>query len=194
MQDLTDKQFGRWTVLSYAGKTPKGVALWLCRCQCGTERVVRGGNLRSGMSTSCWCSKDTHGMSDTPVYKAWTQMKQRCYNANDPQYHNYGARGITVCDRWRLDFAQFLTDMGERPKGMTLDRIDNNGPYAPDNCRWATDVEQCNNTRVNHVLAWNGRTQTIAQWAKVTGLSYNVIRYRILHGWTIEHALTHPVS
>lgn len=193
IEDLTGQKFGKWTVLEFSHVAPRGRAVWLCRCECGTERKVYAYNLNSGASTSCWCSKNIHGMAGKPIYKAWVQMKQRCYNPHDPQFHNYGARGIAVCNSWRESFAAFLADMGERPIGTTLDRIDNDGPYAPDNCRWATDREQCRNTRQNHVIEHDGQSHTVIEWSEISGLAQHVIRSRLRLGWSIEDALTRPV-
>jgi len=123
-----------------------------------------------------------HGMYRTRVYKTWQQMRQRCENPNDTAYHRYGGRGIKVCDRWQ-DFSNFLEDMGEPYDWQSLDRLDNNGDYTPDNCRWATIEEQQNNIRSNRLITHEGETQTLAQWARETGIAYHVLKYRLNHGW-----------
>lgn len=119
-------------------------------------------------------------------------MVERCHNVGASDFPRYGGRGIRVCERWRLYFVAFLSDMGERPQGMTLDRIDVNGPYAPGNCRWATPGEQAANRRTNVLVEHQGRTQSIAAWSRETGIEKSTIRFRLVKGWTVERALTDP--
>lgn len=131
-----------------------------------------------------------HGLHGTLTYARWKSMKQRCQDRNAVNFHQYGGRGITVCERWR-DFNSFLTDMGECPGGgMTLDRIDNSKGYEPGNCRWATRREQANNKTNNHLIEWRGEIKTAAEWSRTTGIPIGTILNRIRFGWSIEAALT----
>jgi hypothetical protein len=156
--DITGQRFGRWTVLAlHPQRAHSGrQAMWLCRCRCGAERILLGQSLRRGDSTSCGCFRQevlkkrnaTHRLSRTRIYRIWTNMKTRCFNPRHRSYADYGGRGITVCDRWRESFSAFYADMGDPPNRFySLDRIDNNGNYEPDNCRWATPLMQTHNQR-----------------------------------------------
>ena len=128
-----------------------------------------------------------------PVYKVWTAMRQRCLNPKNMNYHRYGGRGITVCDRW-ADFQNFIDDMGERPEGLQLERIDNNQGYEPGNCRWATRSEQVRNRECNRTLEWRGKSQTMVEWAEELGMSSRTLAARLRDGWTVERALSRPVA
>lgn len=152
-QNLTGEQYGRLTVLYYAGRRGKAT-MWVCECECGTRRVVYAGNLRCGYTKSCGCLQKeeairanlTHGLSNTFEHRIWRAMKERCCNPNDKAYKRYGGRGITICDRWRYSFQNFIADMGFRPADKnSIDRVDNSGNYEPSNCRWATYMEQAHN-------------------------------------------------
>lgn len=154
--DLTNKRFGRLLVLKRVPRNKRG-AYWKCRCDCGNEIITKSRSLITGQTRSCGCLQKeiagklgasfpgTHKMSKSPVYKTWYGMKQRCLNSHDKKYRLYGGRGIRVCPRWRYSFENFFEDMGERPIGLTIDRINPDGNYEPDNCRWATALQQRHN-------------------------------------------------
>ena len=208
-KDLTGKRFGHWLVLCYGGSrrspiTNATVVTWLCRCDCGKEKVIRADVLRNGSpASSCGCARgknrEKHGHNKkgrvTCTYHKWTGMIQRCYNPKATKYKDYGARGITVCDAWRYSFSQFLADMGEAPAGMTIDRINNDGPYEKSNCRWATLREQANNRRGIRLklITFEGKTASLSEWARVKGFSAHLLSDRLTKlGWSIEKALTTP--
>lgn len=195
-----NREFGRWTVLRFLRRTKFDI--WLCRCQCGTEREVRLETLVGGMSISCGCYKKEmatkrltrHGRSGTPEYWVWAAMIQRCHNPNSVGYANYGARGIHVCDRWRSSFANFFADMGSRPSPkLQIDRKKNELGYEPGNCVWATQKENMGHRRNARLLTHNGVTQSVTRWGEQTGLGLHLILSRIdMMGWTVERALTQP--
>lgn len=192
-RDLTGQRFGKWVVLSFAGRTKRGLYAWWCRCECGTERMVGGHYLKRGLSEACGCVArakliarcTTHGQSHsnkTPTYTSWATMRIRCNNPNAFGYENYGGRGITVCERWN-DFTVFLNDMGERPSmSHSIDRIDNSKGYYPENCRWATRREQSNNRRSNRKIEFYGVKKTISEWARMWGMGKHTIKDRLNRG------------
>ena len=201
--DLVGQKFGRWVVVERAGSLRNGSALWRCKCECGRVSVVGTNDLKSGRSRSCGCFQMevarlagqysvSHGMSRTRLYSEWKSMKARCYKKSGKDYFNYGGRGITVCPEWRDSFEAFrdwAMANGYRDD-LTLDRKDSNGPYSPENCRWATGKEQANNKRSSRLVSFNGETKTIAQWAESSGIGVQTIRYRLDNGWSVERALT----
>ncbi len=203
--DRTGRRYGRLVVLSRAPnlETSHGpVTQWRCRCDCGNEVFVRGPGLAKGErgkggTRSCGCltreKPIKHGMARTPVYRVWHTMVQRCTNPTNTHWASYGGRGITVCERWR-DFANFYADMGAPKPGFTLDRIDNERGYGPENCRWATRQEQGNNRRTNVLVSWDGHKRTIADWGRVTGLGKSTISRRIAAGWPVDRALSQPIA
>ena len=197
--DYIGKRFGYWLIKEHKGLDKHGHHIYLCHCDCGNEKIVVLGNLKTGKSTNCGCEKlkkqmgntwsKKHGMSFSREYRSWESMLNRCEKTNDREYPMWGGRGIKVCERWH-DFNNFYADMGERPKGTTLDRIDNNGDYEPSNCRWATAKTQSNNRRNNTLITYNGRTQTLQQWADEVGIGATTIHNRISNlGWSIEEAM-----
>lgn len=169
-------------------------SLWRCRCGCGTERVVPIGNLRRGLTRSCGCLSAEmtaqrnlkHGYSVGSRYRTeygiWAAMMRRCFNPNRPEFKDYGGRGITVCDAWQK-FENFLGDMGQRPASLTLDRINNDGDYTPENCRWARRSEQARNTRANRIVTYRGRQIRLIKAIDASGLPYTTVMTRIHRGW-----------
>lgn len=207
--DLTGRRFGRLLVAGDSGKRSNGRAiLWRCKCDCeeGKEVLVIGPSLKRGKTQSCGClqiekARDrsnkhkTHGMTSTPEYKAWLAMKHRCYYPKDISYSRYGARGITVCDRWLYSFENFYVDMGSKPSPKySIERKDNSLGYSPDNCIWATAKQQARNRRDNRLLTFQGVTKTIAEWAETLGIQPTVISNRIADGWSIKRTLTEPIN
>ena len=203
--DLTGQFFDRLTVIERASnkvKKKKVLAMWKCRCECGKTVIVSGEALRRGTTRSCGClQKDTvgslrrtHGRWRSKLYHIWNSMIQRCENSKDKHYHLYGAEGKTVCDEWH-DFQAFYdwAMANGYKEGLTIERIDGTKGYSPENCRWATKKEQANNTRRNHLITYNGKTQTMAQWADEYKIKYKTLNSRIntLKG-DIERALNTP--
>lgn len=194
--DLSGQRFGRLLVKAWAeGRDKK----WICVCDCGRQVDVRGAALRIGKTKSCGCLKAEkmaaglgarHKMCETPTYSSWDSMIGRCMRPNDPTFGRYGGAGITVCQRWTV-FDNFFADMGERPAGTSLDRIDPNGDYEPQNCRWASAKTQANNRRNNRKIAYDGQQVTIRQLSDLTGTDYQLLRERILkRGWDVKRAVT----
>lgn len=196
--DLIGKRFGRLLVISESDKRTKSRGMcWVCKCDCGAIKTVASQHLIRGLVMSCGCyakeknreKNTTHGYYGTSTYKSWDKMIQRCTNPNCSGYEYYGGRGITVCEEW-MSFDGFLKDMGERPQGTSIDRINPDKGYFKDNCRWATYKVQANNTRRNQHVTYNGETKTIAEWAKEKGLKYDVLYSRLnSYGWSVEKAL-----
>lgn len=191
--NLVGLRVGWLTVRAYAGRGRYGRS-WDCVCDCGKSKIVCTSFLNARRVTSCGCQYRKHGRSlGDPTYKIWLAMNHRCSNPNDKRYDRYGGRGIAVCERWK-DFKNFLADMGEQPRGLSIDRIDNDGPYAPDNCRWASHKQQANNRSSNRIITHNGKTQTLAQWADELGMAWEALDYRFRRGWSVARALTEPLN
>lgn len=198
--DMTGQRFGSWVVLQFAGQSEgkAKIALWKCKCDCGFESVVYGTVLRNGKSTGCLsCAKKKvsiartiHGHCGTvksPTYLSWKSMKNRCYCETSPDYGTYGKLGVSVCDSWRDSFENFLADMGERPEGTTLDRIDFSGNYTKENCRWATSTQQSRNKKSSRFIEWEKRKITISEFAEIIGIDRRAARYRLVEkGMTPE--------
>lgn len=204
--NLVGKRFGNLTVIEKASN--KGVKTrWLCKCDCGNTVIVHTNSLMRDHTKSCGClitdilkeRNTTHGMYGIRLYRVWNNVKRRCYTKNTPSYARYGGRGIKVCDEW-LDFENFYdwsmkngykedADYGE----CTLDRIDNDGNYCPENCRWTSIKQQQRNKGTNHLITYNGETKTIVEWAEKLQVGSDVIRSRLYRGWDEIEAITKPL-
>lgn len=204
------QRFGRLIVLCPNGKNKNGSLLYICRCDCGIEKTFKAYPLRDGNTKSCGClnaemrrlraTKHGHtsgknfGFKPSAEYQAWGSMIKRCENLKAAEYKNYGGRGITVCNEWRSSFEKFLADMGPRPVGTSLDRLDNNKNYSKENCAWRTRLEQVGNRRNTVRIVFNGETHTVSEWSQKTGIRANIIRARVRKGWSPERLLTQPVQ
>lgn len=195
--DLSGMKFGRLTALREEGRNKHGWVLWRFSCDCGNETVAVGFQVRRGTTTSCGCrqreARTTHGKHDTDAFKIYQYMKQRCTNPKHSAYARYGGRGITVCDRWLESFENFYADMGDRPsKQHTLDRIDNDGPYSPENCRWATWGVQYRNRRQTVSITYDGETKCRKDWCREYGVDETTFAHRLSRGWDVGTALKAP--
>lgn len=198
MDDLISWKFGRLTVLEFAGTrtSPGGTKrkMWKCICECGNEAVVNTSNLLNGTTKSCGCWKtdkintynSKHNGSNDRLYAIWRSMKHRCSNPNDSHYQSYGGRGITVCEEWANNYGVFKKwayengyDESAETGNCTIDRIDNNGEYSPDNCRFVGRIEQANNTSTNRFVEFQGYKLTIAEFARAMNISPNHARYYV---------------
>ena len=211
-EDLSGSRFFRLTVIRPDGRLHNRPA-FLCRCDCGNYVRTIAGELRSGRVQSCGClhreraraclskMKTTHGESNTRLYAVWCAMRRRCTDRNCKEYRLYGGRGIAVCAEWAESFEPFrdwaLANGYDKaaPRGeCTIDRIDVNGNYCPENCRIATQTEQCNNRQRNHILEIHGESKTIAEWSRISGISARTIYDRLYSGWTPERAVFAPTK
>jgi hypothetical protein len=196
-------RFGRLIVVEDLGTTgrPYHFRRWRVKCDCGEERIVLNQSLHRQISCGCEQRRRsadaarTHGMTKSPLYKVWTAMRQRCLNPNCASWPKYGGRGITLCERWKDDYAAFVEDVGQRPEGArwSIDRIDNSRGYEPGNVRWATDVRQARNSRLTRMLTHDGATLPLGDWADRLGMKPGTLRNRLHYGWTVHRALTEPV-
>lgn len=205
--DLTGQKFNRLLVIENIGKNKWNNYKWLCQCDCGNKTVVITSELKSGHTKSCGCLvKEVHLITHvkhghtqngkiSKTYRSWSEIIRRCTNPKCTAYKNYGGRGITVCERWRNSFENFLEDMRKCPSGYSIDRIDNNGNYCKENCRWATREQQNRNSRHNHLITFDGKTQCLSAWAEEIGITMITLWNRIVRSkWPIEKALTTPVG
>lgn len=195
--NLIGQKFGRLLVIESIPAIAQKSA-WLCRCDCGTEKVCTSASLKTGHTKSCGCLLDekrslntrTHGMSNTREYRTWLAIANRCMNPNQDNFQDYGGRGISRCERWST-FENFYSDMGPCPEGFSIERIDRDGNYEPGNCIWADRITQARNTRRNRMLSHNGVTKCLKAWADDLGIDQASLRER-LDRWTLEEALTTP--
>lgn len=199
--DLSGKTFGNLTVIGRSSNDGRRV-MWNCKCSCGEMRTVRAYSLTSGHTVSCGCIGSSrltehrlkHGQHKSRAHGIWGGMKGRCLNPKHPSFNEYGGRGITICERW-LEFENFFADMGHPPRNTSIDRIDNNKGYEPGNCRWATPSEQLNNRRNNVNITFQGKTQTLTEWAEELRINVDTLYARIVrYKWSIEDALTRVVA
>lgn len=204
--DLTGRRFGRLTVLERSGATKNKEAKWRCRCDCGMEVIVTSSNLRNGRQVSCGCLRQEKSLNriqdynsthkatrNKRLYKIWLGMRNRCENQKHQAYSWYGGRGIKICNEWGIYeiFERWALSSGYLPT-LTIDRINVNGDYTPDNCRWVTRQEQAYNRRDNRRLTFKGESLTITEWAKRLGCSPTCLYYRLDAGWPTEEILTVP--
>lgn len=184
--------FGKLTVIGRDGPVA------ICKCDCGRDHRALWNNVRRGLTRTCGkagCKTAKHRMGDSPEYKAWWAMISRCTDENNIMWRRYGGRGIKVCQRW-MNLDNFLADMGKRPDGMSLDRINNDGNYEPNNCRWATKKQQTRNRSSNHRLSIRGESKTISEWAedKRCQVSLSCLKQRVRQGFDAEVAVMLPVG
>lgn len=200
-KDLTGQKFGRLTVIKRGENTNLGLARWVCKCDCGNEALVPGSSLRNGHTTSCGCYKQevvktcsiTHGMRHTRIYGIWTDIKSRCYNPNTNRHNVYFDRNIEMCEEWNSDFQCFYdwSMANGYTDELTIDRIDNDKGYSPDNCRWITNKENARNKRNNRYITYKGKTQCLSAWCEELGLNYKRVHAKIVYqGFDIERAFT----
>lgn len=203
-KDLTGLRFGRLIVIKKVENTGYHTK-WLCKCDCGKETIVFGCNLTKtkGATLSCGClhkekfTPTTHGLSDSKLHYIWDSIKARCYNKNSTSYPRYGARGIIMCDKWRNDFKAFYDwaiangyDENSKRGDCTIDRIDVNKNYSPDNCRWVNATEQANNRRTNIIIKYQNQEKTLAEWCKLLDLPYKTMHKKIRYkGLSFEQAI-----
>lgn len=210
-QELLDRMlaigtFGRLTVRGFHSKDERGKLFVRCDCSCGQRDLrMRAKLLLTGNSQSCGClrrervsaAKSGLASKHPAEYTVFCGMKGRCYNPNDNAYVYYGGRGITICQEWlhpQTGFATFLADMGPRPPDLSINRIDNDGPYAPSNCVWATDIEQARNKSSNRLLRSNNEIHCVQEWAELKGMDRSALKMRLKRGWSVDESLSKPIG
>lgn len=200
--ELTGQKFNRLTVIEYVGQNDRNLSLWRCRCDCGNEIVRTGNAILQGHTKSCGCAKKCrhdvkkkkHGGSYDALYDVWVQMRRRCHNPKSSAYSYYGGRGISVCEEWRdegtgyISFRAWALQNGYT-KGLTIERVDVNGNYCPENCKWIPKARQSDNTRRTIWIEYNGEKHNLKQWSRILGMSDETIRYRYHRGLPVEEVL-----
>lgn len=200
MKNLVGQRFGRWTVVEFEGLKWPNTYQWLCRCECGVEKVVNYSALSQGSSKSCGCLRrellvkrhvgaERSNKVHPREYRIWLDMKTRCKNLEHPSSKNHGQRGIKVCERWDESFEAFFEDMGEAPAGLSIDRKENDGNYEPGNCRWADRYEQATNRRNNQRVMWKGEVRTFTDVARMEGVAFCSFRNLMVLGLACEEAV-----
>ncbi len=194
--DIKGRRYGRLVALYPTDKRAKsGAVVWAFRCDCGMVKEISSGSVKSGMTKSCGCLEKPHGMSQTRLYNIWVNMRQRCKNDGKPEHDNWGNRGISICDEWNdfLKFQSWALANGYQDT-LTIDRVNNNKGYSPDNCRWASYKDQALNTRANRYIVINGESKTVRQWCEILkNVSPRTVYRRVReYGWTYEKAITTP--
>ena len=203
--DIAGLKYGRLTVIKEVNPRKRS-RVFQCECSCGKTKDINMGSLRGGLTKSCGCLRDEintkretkHGLRYQPMYGTYNDIKARCLNKKRRGYAGYGGRGIKIHSEWedspKSFFDYIASELGERPEGQTLDRINNDGNYEPGNLKWSTPRQQCNNQRTNKHITFNGETLTMAQWSRRTNIRKDVIAGRLRYGWSVERALTTPAS
>lgn len=214
-KDITGQKFNRLTAIkfhhtkeyTYSNNRKQKTQYWLCKCDCGKITIVSKSSLVCGKVKSCGClrkeistqnalANTKHGLKHTKIYSVWHGIKTRCYNINSKDYQNYGGRGIKMCDEWRNDVQAFYywAINNGHDKNLTIDRIDVNGDYSPNNCRWISRCEQERNKRRTRYLTYNGETHCMKEWAEIIGINYSTLKSRLgVKKWSVERALNEKV-
>jgi hypothetical protein len=207
IKDISGQRFGKLVVIKFSHTGGKYYrSFWLCKCDCGNTSIVAQSSLKGGHTKSCGCLIKNNGvrkhkLCKSRIYQIYARMKNVCYNKHSKDYAKYGGRGIDICKEWLgengfINFYNWSIKNGFNEnlssKECTIDRIDNNKGYFPDNCRWTTLKVQQNNTRRNHYISYNGTTQTVAQWAESLNMNYTTLHERLRKGWSVEKSLSQP--